>query len=307
MNPVEKFLLFVAAPTVVVLALIEGVVLSLRRSYDWRAAGISILDLVLRLTVSILLPLSIFAPLIRWVYQHRIATIPLEGWGAVLLLFIGQEFCYYWYHRAAHRVRWFWGNHAVHHSPNELNLAAAVRIGIFGKLTGTALFFIPLNFLGFDPRTVFTVLTLNLLYQFWIHATWIPKLGWLEGVINTPSAHRVHHASNLEYLDANFGGVLLIFDRVFGTYVKQRDDLPCRYGLVHPLHSYNPLRIQFVEWSKLLRDLASARSVRAVLGYLFMPPGWVPQGEGSTTEEMRARAGLQTPADYPGGDERSAA
>jgi sterol desaturase/sphingolipid hydroxylase (fatty acid hydroxylase superfamily) len=177
------------------------------------------------------------------------------------LLFIGQEFCYYWYHRAAHRVRWFWAAHAVHHSPNELTLAAAFRIGIFGKLTGTALFFVPLVWLGFDVRTVFSVLTLNLLYQFWIHVTWIPRLGWIEYVLNTPSSHRVHHASNTAYLDANFGGVLIVFDRLFGTYVAEREDLPCRYGLVEPQTSYNPLRVEFSPWAHLARDLARARRV----------------------------------------------
>ena len=299
MTPIEKFLLFVAAPTVLALALIEAVVLSRRAAYDWRAFGVSAFDLVARIAVGIVLPLSIAAPLVRWAVQHRVAVIPLDGVAAVLLLFIGQEFCYYWYHRAAHRVRWFWGNHAVHHSPNELNLSAAVRIGIFGRLTGTPLFFAPLIWLGFDVRTVFSVLTLNLLYQFWIHATWIPKLGWWEGIVNTPSAHRVHHAANTEYLDANYGGVLLVFDRMFGTYTPERDDLPCRYGLVHPLTSHNPLKVEFFEWISLGRDLARARSLRSVLGHLFKPPGWVPQGAGHTTAELRAR--LQRTVGLPGG------
>ncbi|HZT55693.1 MAG TPA: sterol desaturase family protein, partial [Burkholderiaceae bacterium] len=270
MSPLEKFLLFVAAPAVFVFALIEAVVLARRGRYDWRAFGVSAFDLVARIAVGIVLPLSIAAPLVEWAVRHRLTTIPLDDWSAIVLLFVGQEFCYYWYHRAAHRVRWFWGNHAVHHSPNELNLSAAFRIGAFGRLSGTTLFFVPLVWLGFDVRTVFAVLTLNLLYQFWIHATWIPKLGWLEYVLNTPSAHRVHHASNLEYLDANYGGVLIVFDRLFGTYVAERDDLPCRYGLVHPLTTYNPLKVEFAEWIGLARDLAKARSLHAVLGHLFM-------------------------------------
>jgi sterol desaturase/sphingolipid hydroxylase (fatty acid hydroxylase superfamily) len=289
MSPLEKFLLFVAAPAVFVFALIEAVVLARRGRYDWRAFGVSTFDLVARIAVGILLPLSIAAPLVGWAVRHRLTTISLDHWSAIALLFIGQEFCYYWYHRAAHRVRWFWGNHAVHHSSNELNLSAAFRIGVFGRLTGTTLFFVPLIWLGFDVRTVFAVLTLNLLYQFWIHATWIPKLGWLEGVLNTPSAHRVHHASNPEYLDANYGGVLIVFDRLFGTYVAERDDLPCRYGLVHPMTTNNPLRVEFAEWISLARDLAKARGLRALLGHLFMPPGWAPDGNGQTTEDLRAR------------------
>ena len=134
------------------------------------------------------------------------------------------------------------------------------------------------------------MLSLNLLYQFWIHATWIPRLGWLEYVLNTPSAHRVHHAANLEYLDANYGGVLIVFDRLFGTYRAERDDVPCRYGLVVPMVGYNLLRIELHQWRALGRDLLAARSLRAVVGHLAMPPGWRPDGRGATTEDLRAEA-----------------
>ena len=141
------------------------------------------------------------------------------------------------------------------------------------------------------------MLSLNLLYQFWIHATWIPKLGWLEYVLNTPSAHRVHHAANLEYLDANYGGVLIVFDRLFGTYRAERDDVPCRYGLVVPMVGYNPLRIELPQWQRLGRDLLAARSLRAVLGHLMMPPGWAPDGKGATTEDLRAQAAARAHGD----------
>ncbi|HMC15116.1 MAG TPA: sterol desaturase family protein, partial [Albitalea sp.] len=244
---------------------------------------------VLRIAVTIFLPLTIAAPLVAWVAKHRLTTLQPDSWGNLLLLFIVLEFCYYWFHRAAHRVRWFWSNHAVHHTPNELNLAAAFRIGAFGKLSGNVLFFLPLVWLGFDLRLVLAALTLNLLYQFWIHATWIPKLGWLEYVLNTPSAHRVHHAANVEYLDANYGGVLIVFDRLFGTYIAERDDLPCRYGLVHAMTSYNPFYVELAQWIALARDLVKARSLRAFVGHLLMPPGWAPHGEGNTTEDIRGR------------------
>jgi hypothetical protein len=131
---------------------------------------------------------------------------------------------------------------------------------------------------------------LNLLYQFWIHATWIPRLGPLEWILNTPSAHRVHHAANLEYLDGNYGGVLIVFDRLFGTYIAERADTPCRYGLYRPLKSYNLFVIEFDQWHALWRDLRSAASIRDGLGYLFMPPGWRADGAGETTEDLRRRA-----------------
>ena len=293
MSPLEKFLLFVAAPTVLLCAVLEAVVLSLRGGYDWRAFGVSIFDFMLRIAVTIAVPFTLAQPLVAWVIQHRRATIVVDGWGAALALFITLEFFYYWLHRCGHRVRWFWLNHAVHHSPNQLNLAASLRIGAFGKLTGNVVFLLPLVWIGFDLRIVLSALTLNLLYQFWIHATWIPRLGVLEGVLNTPSAHRVHHAANLEYLDANYGGVLLVFDRLFGTYTAERDDLPCRYGLVQPMTSYNPLVVEFAQWISLARDLLRARSPRAVLGHLAMPPGWTPDGAGSTTEDLRAARARQ--------------
>jgi sterol desaturase/sphingolipid hydroxylase (fatty acid hydroxylase superfamily) len=292
MLPIEKFLLFVAAPTVVGLSLLEAVILSRRSGYDWRAMGVSYFDFILRIGVSLFLPFTLVAPLVFWVGQHRIGHLPLDTWQAALLLFFGLEFFYYWLHRAGHRVRWFWANHAVHHSPNQLNLSASLRIGAFGRLSGNVFFLLPLYWLGFDLRTLSVALSLNLLYQFWIHATWIPKLGWLEYVLNTPSAHRVHHASNLEYLDANYGGVLIIFDRLFGTYIEEREDVPCRYGWVHPIHSANPLKIEFTQWGLLLQDLLRARSLKAALGTLFMPPGWKVDGTGQTTEALREQAGV---------------
>jgi sterol desaturase/sphingolipid hydroxylase (fatty acid hydroxylase superfamily) len=289
MNNLDKFLLFVALPTVVLASLIEAVVLSRMRAYDWRATGISLFDLAGRVSMQIFLPLTIALPLINLAFTYRLGTIELMTVWAFVALFVGQEFCYYWYHRAAHRVRWFWCNHAVHHSPNDLNLSAAYRIGMLGRLSGTSLFFVPLVFLGFPPKVVFQMLSLNLLYQFWIHATWIPKLGWFEYLFNTPSAHRVHHAANLDYLDANYGGVLIVFDRLFGTYRAERDDLPCRYGWVKPMVGHNFFAIEFSQWRALFNDLRTARSPRAVLGYLFMPPGWQPDGAGETTEALRAR------------------
>ncbi|MCB2071357.1 MAG: sterol desaturase family protein, partial [Ottowia sp.] len=125
----------------------------------------------------------------------------------------------------------------------------------------------------------------------WIPATWIPRLGPLEWVLNTPSAHRLHHAANLEYLDGNYGGVLIVFDRLFGTYIPERADLKPRYGLVKPLTGYNLLTVEFGQWRDLWRDLRGARSVGEALGYLWRPPGWRPGG-GETTEELRQRAAL---------------
>jgi sterol desaturase/sphingolipid hydroxylase (fatty acid hydroxylase superfamily) len=259
---------------VAVAATAEGLVRTfvLHKPYDWRAYAATLGDALGRRAVDAL-GLSLAAPVLVWAHAHRLGTIELSTLSAALLLFFGQEFFYYWYHRAAHRVRWFWSTHAVHHSPNELTLASALRLGWTGKLTGTGLFFVPLVWLGFPPLAVLAVVAANLLYQFWLHATWIPKLGAFEWIFNTPSHHRVHHGSNTEYLDCNFGGVLIVFDRLFGTFVEERGDISIRYGLTEPLNSYNPLRIATHGWLRLWRDLRGAAGWRARFQIVFGPPG----------------------------------
>ncbi len=286
----QHFAPLVLLPAVIALAAVEALVLAVWRkeAYDWRAALASLADALGReFVVYRFLPLSLGAPVIALAWSHRLTTMPLSGIGALGLLFLGQEFSYYWFHRASHRIRWFWATHAIHHSSNELNLAAAYRFGWTGRISATGIFYAPLIWLGFPPAAVFGVLSLNLLYQFWLHASWIPKLGWLEYVFNTPSHHRVHHAANLDYLDANYGGVLILFDRLFHTFIEERADLPCRYGLVKPLRSNNPFVINAHEWQALGRDLWQARGWRERWLYLFGPPGWRPDGQGLTTENLR--------------------
>ena len=294
----------VSVVVVLVSSLAEALVLSWRHArrgaaaYDWKAGGVSVVDFLVReypLRWLLVYPLAVWTGAMDWFWQHRLWTLPLDHWSGWVAVFIVQELCYYWYHRAAHRVRWFWCTHAIHHSPNQLNLSAAYRFGWTGRLTGTLAFFFLAPLLGMPPQIVLIMLSLNLLYQFWIHAAWIPRLGPLEWVLNTPSAHRVHHASNLEYLDGNYGGVLIVFDRLFGTYIAERDDVPIRYGLVTPITTYNLLHIEFSQWQALWRDLRSARSVRVAVSYLFRPPGWSPDGHGSTTQELRERAKLRLP------------
>jgi sterol desaturase/sphingolipid hydroxylase (fatty acid hydroxylase superfamily) len=278
-----------ALPAVIVLATLEALVLTFvaRRAYNWRSWAASVTDALTRdYLVGAFVTVSLAGPVIGFAWRHRLTTIPLDTVTTFAVLFVGQEFCYYWYHRAAHRVRWFWATHAVHHSPNEFNLGIAYRFGVTGKLAGNALFYVPLIWLGFAPQAVFATLALNLIYQFWLHTEWIPKLGWLEYVLNTPSHHRVHHAANAPYIDRNYGGVLIVFDRLFGTIAEERADVPCRYGLTTPLRSNNPLKIAFHEWLRMLNDLYGARSVREVAGYLFGPPGWRPEARARLKERI---------------------
>jgi sterol desaturase/sphingolipid hydroxylase (fatty acid hydroxylase superfamily) len=270
-----------ALPAVIVIATLEGLILAvvMRRNYNWRAYIASLADALGRqYFVYTFLPLSLAQPAVDFAWNHRLFTVPLNSAVAVVVLVIAQDFSYYWFHRCSHRVRWFWATHAIHHSSNEFNLATSYRFGWTGRLSGAAIFYVPMIWLGFAPGPVFVAAGLGLLYQFWLHAEWIPKLGWLEYVLNTPSHHRVHHASNAEYLDRNYGGIFIVFDRMFGTFVAERDDLPCRYGLVTPLRSNNPVIIAFHEWRALARDLWWARSWGERLACLIGPPAGTPAG-----------------------------
>jgi sterol desaturase/sphingolipid hydroxylase (fatty acid hydroxylase superfamily) len=210
--------------------------------------------------------------ILTWIWQHRLLTIPLNSGWSFLGLFIGLEFCYYWQHRYSHRVRWAWATHAVHHSVKYFNLSASYRIGWTGWLSGNILFFLPLCWLGFPPIAVVAGLALNLIYQFWIHTELIPKLGILELIFNTPANHRVHHASNSQYIDKNYGGVLIVFDRLFGTYQSEQE-API-YGLTKPIDSHNPWVIASHEWTRLYQDLCHTRNWQQFFHCAFYSPDW---------------------------------
>ena len=233
------------------------------------------------------LPIGLAAILLPFAYEHRLFDLPVNALWYIPALFLGVEFFYYWMHRASHEIRWLWATHAVHHSTEEMNIVASSRLGWTGAISSAALIYLPLCMIGFPPLHVVTMQGLNLAYQAMLHTTLIRKLGPFEGVLNTPSAHRVHHARNADYLDRNHGGVLMIFDRIFGTYVEERDDEPVEFGLVTPPPTTNPIKIVFYEWGNIINDL-KRYSLRHWPMLLFGPPGWAPGGQGRTSAELRA-------------------
>lgn len=216
-------------------------------------------------------------------YEHRLFTIDVATPLGLAALFLAVEFVYYWHHRASHRIRWMWATHSVHHSATKLNLTAAIRLGWTGSISGAFAFFAPLALLGFSPFAIIAALGANLLYQFFIHTELAPKLGPLEWVLNTPAHHRVHHASNDSCLDRNYGGVLIVFDRLFGTFASAPEGERLRYGLVGVAPTRNPFRIALGEWAAMFRDARRAPTARAKLRALFAPPGAAiePAGAGS--------------------------
>lgn len=205
-------------------------------------------------------------------YQHRLMDIPMNRWWHWAALFVAVEFCYYWFHRVSHRVRWFWATHAVHHSATRFNLSAAIRLGWTGQLSGAFVFFLPLAWIGFHPIVIVAMLGLGLLYQFFLHTSLDVRLGPLEWVLNTPTHHRVHHASNEGCLDRNYGSVLIVWDRLFGTFASPPAGEPLRYGLKGREPSNNPLRIALGEWGHLIDDVRAARSWSERLKILSGPP-----------------------------------
>ncbi|MGV3634607.1 MAG: sterol desaturase family protein [Pseudorhodoplanes sp.] len=215
-------------------------------------------------------------------YSHRLFEFDPATPLAIAALFVAVEFVYYWQHRSAHRIRWMWATHSVHHSASRLNFTAAVRLGWTGAISGNFLFFVPLAWLGFHPFAILAMLGANLLYQFFIHTELVGRLGPLEWVLNTPSHHRVHHASNESCLDKNYGGVLIVFDRLFGTFTEAPRNEPLRYGLVGGERLLNPVRVALNEWIAIARDLRNATSPRATLRTLFGPPGARPGNEPRT-------------------------
>ncbi|MEO5936950.1 MAG: sterol desaturase family protein [Terriglobales bacterium] len=222
-----------------------------------------------------------------FVYQFRLFEIPATAWWAWALLFFADDFTYYVFHRTSHECRLFWASHVVHHSSQRYNLSTALRQTWTGGFMGFV-FWLWLPLVGFHPVMVLTMQAISLLYQFWIHTEVVRSLGPLEAVLNSPSHHRVHHGSNVRYLDRNHAATLIIWDRIFGTFVPEAREEKVVYGLTKNIGSYNPVRIAFKEWIDLVRDVREAPDQKTKLRYVFAPPGWSHDGRSKTAAEMRA-------------------
>ncbi|SNX47681.1 Fatty acid hydroxylase superfamily protein [Vibrio thalassae] len=191
--------------------------------------------------------------------------------GMFLVLMILQDFFYYWFHRASHRIRWMWAAHVVHHSSENMNFSTAFRQSLMYPLAGMWLFWIPLVIIGFDPKWVVFVVLLNLGLQFFVHTQWIRSLGPLEWILNTPSHHRVHHGVNAQYIDKNYAGILIIWDRMFGTFEPEVEEV--RYGISKPVNSFSPITMTFAEWKDMFRDLSrDDLTLMAKIKMIFSPP-----------------------------------
>jgi len=276
----------IAIPVFVISIIIELVAVRMgwRGDYDWRDTGTSLAMGLGNTIVGALLAGSVTGIAV-FLYQHRLFDIA-PAWWSFALCFVLDDLAYYWIHRAGHRIRWAWAAHIIHHSSQHYNLSTALRQTWSGLLGLTFIIKLPLFAIGFPLELVAFCGGLNLVYQFWIHTEVIGKMPrWFEAVMNTPSHHRVHHGTNPRYLDRNYAGVFIIWDRMFGTFEAERADEPPRYGIIKNLATFNPFWVAIHEWVGIARDVTRARSLREAALAAFGPPGAL---SGESADVIRA-------------------
>ena len=275
-----------AIPVFIVAIILEmfAVRAGVRGDYDWRDTATS-LAMGFGNTFAAIIFGALVVGVGVWLYQFRVLDIPVTWW-SIGIAFIAEDFAYYWFHRTAHRIRWFWASHVVHHSSQHYNLSTALRQTWTGQFSLSFAFRLPLFLIGFDPRLILFCAGLNLVYQFFIHTETVRRLpGPIEWLFNTPSHHRAHHGTNPRYLDRNFGGVFIVWDRLFGTFEAERDDEPVRYGIIRNLASFNPVWVATHEWVAIGRDLIRAPDWRTRWRAVAGPPG---ASSGETADVIRA-------------------
>ena len=266
-------LIQLAIPAFILLLIVEAVAGTVmqREIYEVKDAAASVTMGLGNLAADLLAKVAQFSIL---TYLHRLAIFHIGfQWWAWMLLFFGDEFSYYWFHRVSHECRLFWASHVVHHSSQRYNLSTALRQTWTGSFM-SFVFWLWLPIVGFAPVMIMAMKAISLLYQFWIHTELVRSLGPLEAVFNTPSHHRVHHGSNPRYIDRNHGGTLIIWDKLFGTFEPENPADPVRFGLTKNIETYNPVRIAFHEWVEMFRDAWRAPGWDNKLRYVLGNPGW---------------------------------
>ena len=266
-----------AIPFFIVLLLIEVVVAQRKKAQVIRSMDtLSSLSSGITNSIKDVLGLTVIILSYRWV-ESRVGLLNIEAtWYTYIIAFVGIDFAAYWSHRLNHQVNYFWNHHIVHHSSEEFNLGCALRQTISSWFSLGFLFLFPTALLGVPPEVIAVVSPLHLFAQYWYHTRLIGKLGFLEKIIVTPSHHRVHHAINQEYLDKNLAAIFITWDKLFGTFQEELDDVPPVYGVKRPVRTWNPLLINFQHLWQLIKDAWHARSWWDKLRIWFMPTGWRP-------------------------------
>lgn len=218
----------------------------------------------------ILFTLIIIKTLYVWVFNHGLSLFTINSWLNITILVAVQDFLYYWFHRSAHRIRWMWNSHVTHHSSKLLNFSTAFRQSMTYPISGMWAFWLPLAYLGFNPEMIIAVVALNLVFQFFVHTQMINKLPRIiEFIFNTPSHHRAHHGTNPQYIDMNYGGIFIIWDRIFGSFVAEEDAPIYGVAYVQP-EGFNLLHLTFHEWINMFQQIKQTHDLR----YLWKNPNW---------------------------------
>lgn len=258
-----------------------------RRWYSWRETLHNVYLTLINAGLDLILRWAFYVSVLAFCYEHRVFRVgdPVIYW---FLLFILEDLVFYIEHRVDHYCRVFWAVHVTHHSSSEFNLTTGFRSSVFQPVY-RFLYFMPLAWMGFHPVDIVFMYSLTQTYGILVHTQYIQKMpAWFEAVFVSPSHHRVHHASNIPYLDKNMGMCLIIWDKLFGTFQAERNDEPVRYGLTKPIEG--PDHVGHVithEWKALAQDIKQAPGWRNKLRYLFMPPGWSHDGSSKTANQMR--------------------
>ncbi len=283
----EKLIIFISTPIYVVLILGE-IILSNWHNRKLYTVGDTIQNLYLMLAnmgIDVLMR-GITLIVLMFFFDYRLVNWDMSSWYYWTLLFFAEDFIFYWIHRVDHVVRFFWAIHVTHHSSDKYNLTTGFRSSVFQPVY-RFIWFIPLVFLGFEPFDIFIMYSITQTYGILVHTKAVGKLGFLETFLVTPSHHRVHHASNVEYLDKNMGMILIVWDKLFGTFQEEIDGLPIEYGLYEKEISQNPATVIFHEWVAIYKDVRKVKGIRNKWLYITKPPGWSHDGSTMTSKELR--------------------
>jgi sterol desaturase/sphingolipid hydroxylase (fatty acid hydroxylase superfamily) len=286
----EQLLILISTPLYFIIIAVEMLLSNYqhRKLYSWKDTAANIYLMLINSLIELLIR-TFYLGLYVYLFDHRIFefTNPVIYW---VMLFVLQDFLYYWLHRFDHEIRFFWAVHVTHHSSEFMNFTVGFRSSVFQPLY-RFFYFLPLAFLGFHPLDILFVFAATQIWGIFVHTELIRKMGWLEYILVTPSHHRVHHASNPKYLDKNMGMFLIIWDKLFGTFqaeLPESEYQPIKYGLTSPLEKENPKTIIFHEWDSIRKDIR-----REDIGwkekwwYLFGPPGWSHDGSRLTSDQLR--------------------
>jgi sterol desaturase/sphingolipid hydroxylase (fatty acid hydroxylase superfamily) len=282
---ISQAILINAVPALIIFLIAESVCMIKEHRWNSHDALSSIVLMLVAVPMSLLMN-GIVIICYTMVYEFRLFDLSHNLWYAWLICFLADDFSYYWFHRLSHQVRFLWASHAVHHSSTQYTLYAALRVPWTGNIAGNFLFWGWIPLLGIEPAMILFTKTASFIYQFSLHTEKIRKLPrCIEAIFVTPSHHRVHHSCDIEYLDKNHGGNLIVWDKMFRTFKAETRGVT--YGLREDVKSNNPVKIAFHEWQNLFTDLRNSSTILEGMHYIFDSPGWSPDNSSKTARQLQ--------------------